>query len=239
MKIVIIAGGLGTRIKSVTKNKIPKCMLDINGKPLIQHQIEFFRDKGYKDFIFCIGYLGEQIKEYFKDGSKFGVKIEYSEEPMKLGTAGAVKLIEKKIGGSCAVLYGDLLTNIDIDKMLQFHKSKKSEFTIDLRICPNGYKSSSIVLMDDLDKIDYFKENPELNEEGYINNGIYIMNKSIFKHIPQNQKYDFAKDLIPDLLEKFIKIYGYESKSFFRELGRPEKYEKYKKEIKGKSSIFG
>jgi len=239
MKIILVAGGLGTRIKSITKNNIPKCMIDINGKPLIQHQIEFLRDKGYKKFILCIGYLGDGIKEYFGNGKKIGVAIEYSEEPLKLGTAGAVKLAEAKIETTCAVCYGDILTNVDLAKVIKFHNSIKSEFTVVVRKRTKGKKDSSFVEIKD-NRIISFVEHPEflIKEEGHINNSIYIMNKSIFQYIPKETKYDFAKDLIPDLIKKGINICAYVSDDFFRELGRTEKYEKFKKEIKGKSSFF-
>src|SRR5512137_1803905 len=96
-KIVIVAGGLATRMLPITE-EIPKCMVDINGKPLIQHQLEFFKSKGYTEFIFCVAHLAEKVKEYFGDGSALGVKIQYVQETKELmGTAGSVKLTEPLI----------------------------------------------------------------------------------------------------------------------------------------------
>src|SRR3989344_7811731 len=114
-KIVIVAGGLAKRMKPITE-EIPKCLIDINGKPLIQHQIEFFRENGYTEIIFCVAHLANKVKDYFRDGAKFGVNITYLEETNKLmGTAGSVKPLEKFIekDEDFIVYYGDNLTNMD------------------------------------------------------------------------------------------------------------------------------
>jgi len=123
MKIVVVAGGLATRMRPYT-DSTPKCMLDLNGKPLIAHQLEYFRDHGYTDFIFCIGHLAEQVVEFFGDGSSMGVRIEYSQEDALLGTAGSVKKAEALLEGSedFIVYYGDNLAGMDFDRFVSFHK---------------------------------------------------------------------------------------------------------------------
>jgi len=247
VKIIIVAGGLATRMKPITE-EIPKCLIDINGKPLIQHQIEFFRDHGYKEIIFCVAHLAEKVKDYFKDGSKFGVKISYVQETKDLmGTAGSVKLAESLIGDDkeFIVYYGDNLTNMDIDKFLSFHKDKKGIATICMRICPEGYKSSSIITLDKDSKVKIFLEKPSedeflkhKDEKMYINSGIYAFNKKIFSIIPFDTKYDFAKQVFPAIIDRKLGMFGYVTAEFFREIGRIEKYEQFLKEVKGKSKIL-
>ncbi len=244
-KIVIVAGGLATRMNPITQN-IPKCLIDVNGTPLIEHQIIYFKDRGYVDFVFCVAHLAGEVRKYFGNGSKFGVNIEYSQEPKDLlGSAGAVKLIENFVDESIIIFYGDNLTSLDFDKMLNFHKDKKSKFTVFLRKKPEDYKGSSLVVLDDTNRIKTFIERPSEEEleankkqESYINNGIYIMEPEIFHKIPRDMKYDFGKDLIPELLKDNLDVYGYYSDDFFVELGRVEKYQKFIDNFKGRKKVL-
>lgn len=247
-KIIIVAGGLATRMGSITE-KIPKCLIDINGKPLIQHQLEFFRKKGYKDIIFCVAHMAEKVKEYFKDGKDFGLNMHYVQEQKELrGTAGSVKLAEDLISDNedFIVYYGDNLTSMDFGKFIQFHKNKGGIATICIRPLPEGYKSTSIITLDKNNKINAFLEKPTFDDiekfkkdKTYINSGIYVFKKKVFDLIPTNQKYDFAKQLFPSIIGKDLGIYGYTTTEFFREIGRVEKYEKFLDEFKGKEDILG
>ena len=245
-KIVIIAGGLAARMKPITE-KIPKCLVDVGGKPLIQHQLEFFRDKGYSRFVFCVAHLAKQVQDYFKDGSSLGVQIEYSREPETLlGTAGAAKIAEPLVTDDvCVIYYGDNLTTMDFDRLLALHNENKSDFTIVLRDNPPGYHGTSLITMNEQNEIKEFLEKPSdekreqlKDEKKYINNGIYVMSKKVFESIPENAKYDFAKQLIPDLMQRKARVFGFLSNDFFREIGRVEKYEKFEEEIKNKGSVL-
>ncbi len=254
-KIVIVAGGLATRMKPITE-EIPKCLVDIHGKPLIQHQIEFFKEHGYNDFIFCVAHLANKVKEYFEDGSKFGINIKYSEEQKELlGTAGSVKLIENIIGEdeNFIVYYGDNLTCMDFERYTKFHIEHDSIATICIRPLKQGYKSSSVITLDENNKIKVFLEKPSIEEinkyedqQKYINSGIYVFNKKIFEYIPSNQKYDFAKEVFPKLIQNNNNsnnndqnnMYGYPTNEYFREIGRIEKYNSFLNESKGKKNIF-
>jgi mannose-1-phosphate guanylyltransferase/phosphomannomutase len=244
-KIVIVAGGLATRMLPITED-IPKCMIEINGKPLIQHQLEFFKERGYKDFIFCVAHLAEKVKEYFKDGTNFGLHIQYVQETQELmGTAGSVKLAEDMIDEDFIVFYGDVLTSMNLDKLLQFHREKNGIATICLRQLPVNYKSSSIICIGENSEINVFLESPSWADiekhksKGlHINDGIYVFKKEIFDFIPKGKKFDFAKDLFPLFVGKKNEIFGYISEEFFRELGRVEKYEAFLQEIRGRKVIF-
>lgn len=230
-KIVIVAGGLATRMQSLTQD-IPKALIDVNGKPLVQHQIEFFQKAGFTNLILCIGHLGHKIKDYFEDGSNFGVNITYFQDDL-LGTAGSVKLAENDAEDICIVFYGDNLTTMNFDNLLNFHNKKNSDFTVVLKEMSEGSVGSSFVQLEN-DKITSFVERPKEENvkhlKNYRNNGIYVMNKKIFSLIPPNKKYDFGYDLIPDLIAKKFNVHGYVSNEFFRELGTREKYEKIKED---------
>jgi mannose-1-phosphate guanylyltransferase/phosphomannomutase len=246
-KVVVVAGGLATRMKPLIED-IPKCLIELNGKPLIQYQIEFFKKCGFTDFIFCIGHLADKVKAYFEDGSNFGVNIKYSQEDKQLlGTAGAVKLIEELIpkGEDFIVYYGDSITSMNFNKFLRFHIKAGGIATVCIRPLPKGYKSSSVIILEENKKIQLLLEKPKIEEiekyrykKKYINNGIYLFKKEVLKFIPENTKYDFAKQVFPLIIEKGSGIYGYPTEEYFREIGRIEKYEKFLEEIKSRKNIL-
>ncbi len=245
-KIIIVAGGLATRMKPITE-EIPKCLIDINGKPLILHQLEFLKKHGFNEIIFCVAHLADKVKEYFGDGSKFGLNIKYVQETKELmGTAGSVKLTENLIGNDkeFIVYYGDNLTNMNFGKFLSFHKQNNALATVCMRPTPENYKASSIITLDDKNKIEVFLEKPSEEDlhknkgKKYINSGIYAFSNKIFDLIPQNTKYDFAKQLFPLLIEQNKPFYGYPTTEYFREIGRVEKYEQFLKEVEGKDLIL-
>lgn len=244
MQIVIVAGGLATRMQPIAE-KIPKCLIDINGKPLIQHQLEFFKKKGYTDIIFCIAHLAEKVKEYFKDGTEFGLNIQYSNEEKELmGTAGAVKQAEPLIEGDFIVFNGDNLTSMDFDRFVEFHKQSGGLATMVVRPLPERYKSSSVIILNEDKRINVFLEKPPMeviekykDQKRYINSGIYLLNKDTLELIPKKTKFDFSKQFFPLLMGKQA-LYGYPTTEFFREIGRIEKYVKLLKEFKGVKEIL-
>ncbi|MFZ2455040.1 MAG: nucleotidyltransferase family protein [Candidatus Altiarchaeia archaeon] len=247
MKIIIVAGGLATRMRPYT-DSIPKCMVDINGKPLIAHQLEYFRDCGYTDYIFCIGHLAEKVREFFGDGSSLGIKIEYvQEKDALLGTAGSVKSAEPLLAGEddFIVYYGDNLTSMDLGRFISFHKKRGGIATLAVRLLPPGYKSSSLISLDENGKITNYLEKPSIGEiakyakeKCYINSGIYVLKRGALAHIPKGEKYDFSMQLFPRLIDDGLGLYGYQSTEFFREIGRPEKYAACKEECAGKKDLF-
>jgi NDP-sugar pyrophosphorylase family protein len=247
MKIVIVAGGLATRMRPHS-DSIPKCMVDLNGKPLIAHQLEYFREHGYTDFIFCVGHLAEKIREFFGDGSSLGLRIEYVQEKgMLLGTAGSVKLAEPFLvrEADYIVYYGDNLTSMDFDRFISFHKEKNGIASLAIRPLPAGYKGSSLITLDEKERITNYLEKPSLEdiaryskEKCYINSGIYALKREVLDHIPKGEKYDFSMQLFPRLIKEGYELYGYPSSEFFREIGRTEKYASFREECIGKKEIL-
>jgi mannose-1-phosphate guanylyltransferase len=247
MKIIIVAGGLATRMIPHT-DSIPKCMVDLNGKPLIAHQLAYFREHGYTDFIFCIGHLAEKVRDFFGDGSSLGLKIEYVQETgMLLGTAGSVKMAEPLLesSGDFIVYYGDNLTSMDFDRFVSFHREKGGIASLAIRPLPWGYKSSSLITLDEKERITNYLEKPTSEdiarykkEECFINSGIYALKKEALDYIPKGEKYDFSMQLFPRLINEGFDLYGYSSTEFFREIGRTEKYASFREECAGKKDLL-
>ena len=124
--------------------KIPKCLIDVHGKPLIEHQLNIFKKQGFKDIIFCVAHLAEKVEEYFGDGSKWGLNIKYSMDGDKLlGTAGAVKSASQLLPDNFIVFYGDTISHQNFNEFVEFHFKKKATISISVREQPKGYKGSS------------------------------------------------------------------------------------------------
>lgn len=225
MKAIIVAGGKGERLKPLTSS-IPKPMVKVRGKPILLHIINLFKKNGVKDIVIALCYLPDVIIDFFGDGKKFDVKIDYTiENPNKpLGTAGAITLAKDLINDTFIVTYADILRELDIKKMLVFHKRKRSLVTI------NVYKrkskdAKSLVIFDDENKISEFIERPQKNNQSkdyiWANGSFYIFEKEIFKYIPQNIKSDFGSDVFPKITDK--RIYAFPTVDYFVDIGNLEK----------------
>ena len=225
MKVVIIAGGQGTRIASISK-EIPKAMIPIAGKPIIEYQIELAKRYGYTEFIFIVGYLGDQIEAYFQDGAKWGISISYFKETQPLGTAGALAFLEKDLTEDFFVFYGDTVMDIDMDRMLHFHKSKKADAT--LFIHPNDHPyDSDIVDVDENGKVRKFHNKP--HPEGFIcknlvNAALFIFSPVILKQIEKGVKSHIESKILPKCIDLGLKLYGYLSPEYIKDMGTPERY---------------
>jgi len=234
---MILAAGLGTRLYPLTKD-IPKCMVEINGKPLIEHQIKWLRDNGITEIAINLHYLPEKIKEYLSDGSKLGVKLTYSFEEKLMGTAGGVKKIKDFFDEPFLVFYGDEFTDLDLNELTAYHQSKNAFLTICIRKKPAGSKASNIIKLNENKRIMGFVEKPSeelvriLNLPNLANCGIYICNQEILEKLPESTFYDFGRDVFPDLVKQ-KEVYGFiiPDQYYWCEIGRLEKYQKYKPEI--------
>ncbi|MBN1634485.1 MAG: NTP transferase domain-containing protein [Ignavibacteria bacterium] len=224
MQAVIMAGGFGTRLKPLTNN-IPKPMVPVTNKPILEHLISLLKKHNIKDYVMLLYYQSDIIKEYFGDGSNFGVSIEYITPDKDFGTAGAVKLSEKYIKDNFLVISGDVLTDIDLTEFYNYHISKNNIATIALYNAENPLQYG-IVLTDKDNKIVSFLEKPSSSEvfSDTINTGIYYFEKKIFEYIPENENFDFSKDLFPHLLENNIPVFGYKSTGYWRDVGNLEEY---------------
>ena len=200
MIALILAGGIGERLRPITNN-IPKPMVPVNGKSFLQYHIEELKRAGIKDIVLCTGYLSNKIQEYFGDGSKFDVKIKYSIEKKPLGTAGAIKNAEKYVNNTFLVLNGDSYLKIDYNKLINFHKSKKAKLTIALLTIkdPRRY---GLVNIDKESKILSFDEKTTNPKGKLINGGVYTVEPEVLKAIPDLINVSFEKEIFPKLINK-------------------------------------
>ena len=225
MRVVIIAGGQGTRIASVN-SEIPKAMIPICGKPIIEHEVELCRRYGFTDFLFIIGYMGNQISSYFGDGSKWGVHIDYYQETHPLGTAGALGMLKDKLVEDFFVMYGDTIMDFDMMAMLKYHQEKNADATLFLH--PNDHPyDSDIVQLDSDGKVVMFNNKP--HPEGFVsknivNAALFIFTPNVLKMIEAGVKSHIEKHVLPRCLDSGMKLFGYVSPEYIKDMGTPDRY---------------
>jgi len=225
LKAVILAGGLGTRLRPYTLF-MPKPMLPLGDKPVLEHLISWLRKNGMTDIVICVGYLRRIIEDYFKDGKELGVKIAYARTNTPMGTAGQLKSAEKFIDGTFLCVYGDSIYDFDVKDMIDSHNEKKALATIALI----PYKTTLKYGFIDIDEnglVKRWREKPSI--EGLINIGCYVMEQKFLKYIPKDTRFgmNFAFD---KAIEEKERIYGYNAKGSFVDIGDKRGYiEVYKK----------
>lgn len=232
MRAVIIAGGLGTRLRPLTYNT-PKPIVPVANRPFVVLQIELLRQHGVKEIILNLHYLSDEIKRVLGDGSQWGVKLYYSIEEQPLGTAGAVKNAEQYFDREPLVVFnGDALTDINISQIIDFHKKKKARATLTLTRVedPTHY---GVILTDAAGRVSQFVEKPSWDQvanlsvngpANAINAGIYVLDPAIFKNMPKGVNYSFERQLFPSLLEKGEPVYGFVSDRYWIDIGKPAQY---------------
>lgn len=225
MKAVIMAGGEGSRLRPLTCDR-PKPMVPVMNVPIMEHIIQLLKKHGFRDIAVTLQYLPEQIKDYFGDGSRLGVKLHYYTEDSPLGTAGSVKNAESFLDETFLVISGDALTDIDLTKALGFHRKKKGLATLVLtrQETPLEY---GVVITDEKDRITRFLEKPAWSEvfSDMVNTGIYVLEPTVFRYIEAETKFDFSKDLFPLLMEKGYDLFGHVSTGYWCDVGNLEQYQ--------------
>ncbi|WP_257941831.1 glucosamine-1-P guanylyltransferase [Campylobacter lari] len=224
-RVVIMAGGLGTRLRPLTEY-IPKPMLKVGDKPILEIIIEKFKKQGFFHFILCVNYKAQIIEEYFKDGSDFDVSIEYIHEQKRMGTAGALSLI-KDIGGEpFFVINGDVIVNVDFNAMVKYHIEKKSLATMGVRehFIQNPY---GVIECNDENQIVSIKEKPK--QYFLVNSGVYVLDPQILHNIPKNEFYDMPS-LFEDIVD-YTKKYCYLIEDYWIDIGRHDEYQKANSDI--------
>ena len=232
MKAVILAGGLGTRLRPLT-NKKPKPMLPLGKKPLLEHLIKWIRKNGVKDIVLCVSYLHETIEKYFEDGSKFGVNIEYAVSRKPLSTAGQLKTAEKFIDDTFVCVYGDSLFNFSLRNMITDHKKKKSFITMSLYEHKTSIKYGVIETKGN-GKVLSWNEKPEIKSK--INMGCYIMEPGMLSFIPRGKKYGMNY-AIKKAMSKRKTVSSILVKKGFIDVGDKETYEKLNSEYRKRGKI--
>jgi len=219
-RVVLMVGGLGTRLRPLTDHT-PKPMLKVGNKPILETIITSFKKYGFINIVLCVSYKSEIIEEYFKDGSEFGVNIEYIHENKRMGTAGALSLIREKLSESFFVMNGDLLTNINFERMMEYHISNASVATMGVREydfqVPYG-----VVNVQGKDILS-IEEKPM--HKFFVSGGVYVLSEKVLEFIPDDEFYD-----MPTLFEKVIaenlKSISFPIREYWLDIGRVEEYEK-------------
>ena len=226
MKAVILAGGLGTRLRPFTEI-IPKPLLPVGEKSVLEIQIERLKKFGFDEIFLATNYKSDYIENFFGDGSRYGVKLYISKEEKPLSTAGPIKLLKEKLDDDdFLVMNGDILSLIDFNKFYSFAQDKNTIFTIAIKKEILPFAFGNIFFNGDF--VTGIEEKPNIIT--YILAGIYFMKPKIFDYIPDNQSYGID-DLIKDLLKLNIPISKYEMNEYWLDLGRISDYEKAQKDF--------
>lgn len=183
--VVIMAGGLGRRLEPLTK-ECPKPMLRIGGKPVLQTILEQFVCQGFRRFCFSVHYKSEQIKDYFKDGSRWGAEIHYIDETKRMGTAGSLSLFPFETREPILVINGDILTKLNFEQMIGFHRERQAKAT--LAVTAYDYQVPYGVIKANRDRLVGFEEKPIYTN--FINAGIYVLNPEVLAYIPKKTCFD-------------------------------------------------
>jgi len=219
-KVVLMVGGLGTRLRPLTEH-IPKPMLKVGNKPILETIILNFKKYGFTEIILSVSYKSEIIENYFGDGSNFGVNIKYVHEDKRMGTAGALSLIREKLNEPFFVMNGDLLTNINFEHMMDYHMSNSSIATMGAREydfqVPYG-----VVNVEGID-IKSIEEKPIHNF--YVSGGIYVLDSKVLEFIPENEFFDMPT-LFKKVIEKNLKSISFPIREYWLDIGRMEEFEK-------------
>lgn len=224
MKAVILVGGLGTRLRPLTCNT-PKPMIPLVNRPFLEFLIENLRDQGIDVVILAVQYLADRFRQALGDGSRLGVELHIVEEPEPRGTAGAVKNLEHLLDGSTFVFNGDVVTDLDLQAMLRYHREQHSKLTISLTPVedPSAY---GLVETDGSGRVRRFVEKPRHDDmtTNMINAGTYIIEPDVFRYVPPNQYYMFERGLFPVILQTGDPMYGYASRAYWTDIGKPQSY---------------
>lgn len=231
MKALILAGGKGTRLKELTA-AVPKALVPIAGKPVIEYQLELLRRQGLVEVVILVNHLGAAIKEHCGDGQKWGLRISYLEEAEPLGTAGGIRALAAELTEDFLVLYGDLLVNMDLQRFRRRHEDNVAADPATagtLMVHPNNhpFDSDLVAVDEDTGRITGFMSKPhppELVYRNLVNAAVYFLTPRIFEYIPTGRAADFGHDVFPAVVRGGRHgLYAYNSPEHLRDMGTPER----------------
>ena len=232
MKTVIMAGGRGTRISEIFPD-IPKPLIPIDGVPVLEREIISLRDQGFKDIILTVGYLANKIIDYFGDGSKLGVKIEYFIEDKPLGNAGALFKIKDKLTEDFLLLNGDVMFDIDFNKFVKFHNKHKGLVTLFTH--PNSHPYDSGLIMADNNKkvISWLSKEDERPRyyKNRVNAGLHIISPKVLDKSFDSEKIDLDRQILKPLCNMGL-MYCYDSPEYVKDMGTPDRYRQVSEDFK-------
>ncbi|HEY5594126.1 MAG TPA: NDP-sugar synthase [Nitrospiria bacterium] len=233
MKAMILAAGLGTRLRPLTDN-IPKPLLPLEERPLIEYTLLLLRKYGLTDVIINLHYQGEKIMQTLGDGSRWGMKIRYSEEPRILGTGGGIKKVEASLSeGPFLVINSDILIEINLDRVIEFHRHKKAAATLVLREDPE-VDSWGAVGIDSHNRIRQFLGKPDWTGEPLSKRmfaGIHVMDPRVLTYIP-GQGFSNIIEVYIEMIQKGERLVGQTVKDYWMDIGTPERYRQAQEDLK-------
>lgn len=231
MKAVILAGGKGTRLGNLTR-EIPKPMLPLLGKPLLEYHVELLRDYGITEIWILVNYLKDSIMQHFGNGAAWNVSIQYYEETEPLGTTGGIKAIESHLTEDFLVLYGDVLVNMDLHRLIQFHQTQKADATLVLH--PNDHPyDSDLVELNQQKRITAFHPKPHPEDEYFrnlVNAGLYVLSPKILNTLPSGIARDFGRDIFPSIVSTHY-LAGYNTTEYLKDMGTPARLKKVEADL--------
>lgn len=235
MKTVIMAGGRGTRISSVASD-IPKPMIKIGGKPVLEHEVKCLQKQGFTDIIITVSHLGHVIMDYFGDGSKLGVNITYFKETVPLGNAGALFQLKDELTEEFLLLNGDVLFDVDFCRMLSWHKQKGGDVTIFTHPNSHPYDSGLILANKDMSVEQWLSKEDKrpMYYKNRVNAGIHIISPNILRNMDlmdRNQKVDLDRDLLKPLAGTG-RMFCYDSPEYVKDMGTPERFYSIEEEFR-------
>ncbi|MDX2128778.1 MAG: sugar phosphate nucleotidyltransferase [Chloroherpetonaceae bacterium] len=224
-KAVIMAGGFGTRLRPLTMN-IPKPLVPMMQKPMMHHIVNLLKQYGIKEITSMLFYQPDAIRDYFGDGKKVGVKMHYIQSDADYGTAGSVRNAADLIDERFIVISGDVLTDFNLAKAMEFHQKRGAKATMILTRVKNPVQFGVVITEPD-GKVSRFLEKPTWGEvfSDTINTGIYILEREVLDLIPFHEDYDFSKDLFPRMLRENMGLYGYIAEGYWRDIGTLPEYQ--------------
>ena len=233
MKALILAGGKGTRLSSLTGGTVPKPMAEMDGKPVLLRAVESLKRCGVTDFLFTVGHLHEKITDYFGDGSRFGVKIFYLIESEPLGSGGALFYAKDFFEDTLLVCSGDTVFDIDVASMLAFHREKRAEIT--LLAHPNSHPyDSDLIVTDGSDRVTGIDFKGNERRRWYankVNAGFFLFEKSAFDYFTEAKKCNLERDFIYDRVKNGRPVYAYSSAEYIKDVGTPERFQAVEREV--------
>ena len=236
-RAMILAAGEGTRLRPLTTT-VPKPMLPLADRPLLEHLLDLLRRHGVREVAINLHHLPQVVPAYFGDGHRFGVRIIYSYEERLLGSAGAIKKLESFFDETFLVLYGDVLTDLDLSALQAFHSACGATATMTL-YQPPDLTRCGVAEIDPQGRLCRFREKPPPDEvcSPWANAGIYVMEPAVQRFIPAGQPFDFAADLFPLLLERGLPVYGYPTDAHVLDIGSAERYRQAERDLAQRGAL--
>jgi NDP-sugar pyrophosphorylase family protein len=224
VRALVLAAGEGTRLRPLTLDR-PKPMLPIGGRPILEHLVALLRRHGVTEIAINLHYKPRMIVEHFGDGAGYGVSITYSFEERLLGSAGAAKRLEWFLSEPFLVLYGDVLSDLDLGGLVERHRARGAQATLALYEVEDPTRCGIVELAGDGRIIRFVeKPAPEAVVGNLANAGIYVLEPEVLGLVPPGQAFDFGRDVFPLLLERGGSVYGHRTPGYVLDVGSPERY---------------